>query len=1102
MSIVSIKAALRETLARYRDAVRCSWRLGHPWLMPDPAAAFQQNPDWQKDSNLALAASWIALLFALTLVAGLDLLLCVGDKTGIGDLLGAGAREEANKILDVWRQYGLLNPPWVPGLYLLCDIFLLVPAYVLAFGALARRLRHELVLDDNVLLLGWSSQSLICRGVLWLAIVDQVENVLGLLLLWEYLPELLYGVLAWTSRLKQWMLSALLLLLVYLFLEWFYNLSLARTKMRRAIVDIVWRSKYVLIGLIGYAMIAVVMDQSRDVLGGMAQAGFLPGLFAAVATLVSAWVLSQIAAMWPRIVCRLRSPESQIERHTQLRDKMIALPSLDDPLPGDAFAKWWARLLGALPILLLFWAGMRSAADAVIGGALKQGGDAGPAYGLLGLSLFTILLNLGWLAYRDHVGKQRENPCYYNCVDETGIRTEFQQYWTWQLPLVALVLYVFCRGLGSFLDNWPPLTYALISFAFGFWLALFGWLAQLELQRATPYVLLGAIFVGMLGYLGWTDNHLIRTEFGAGDIGLAWMAGFSSLLAFWLIVTLTYFVLSRDCWQQRFSRLQQSKRLATGARAALPFIGAALISFGSLLLLLHTADGFSRLPESIPATEARGIALDKALADWLDGLCRATPACRDSPPATAATSVAPNVAAPPTEPTAGNPTTPSRATRLPVWLVSAEGGGIRAGYWTARVLAEINARDPDFAAHTFALSGVSGGALGLAIWRACLDAKGAKRADDVRNCVEQLGNTDLLTPMVGAWLFEDVLARWLPVTMPWVGCAKPGCGFLSRGLWFERSIERGVPEMRRWLVGDRPQTHHHPYLLLNGTWVETGERAIASELLIDWNDFPSTRDQLAILGRDLPLATAAHNASRFPFANAIGAVRAAQARCSGRKPIDWRNGQPDSLTDEQAEPVICGHLADGGYVENSGTRTTLDLLAGLRRRLAASEISGLTATQRDWLRVHIEPRVIIIRNGLPARPTNTVSASGAANQETGDPLCRDESTADVTLNDPGKPRCTGNFKLYTDFLGPVVGAANSIGTGSQARHSEAALERQVRLFYEERSRQTNRPVLRMDQTDDGTLYPLGWYLSPTVRVGLRDQASKVVNVAFPTPLHP
>ncbi|MFP5288311.1 MAG: hypothetical protein ACLGI9_21425, partial [Thermoanaerobaculia bacterium] len=51
----------------------------------------------------------------------------------------------------------------------------------------------------------------------------------------------------------------------------------------------------------------------------------------------------------------------------------------------------------------------------------------------------------------------------------------------------------------------------------------------------------------------------------------------------------------------------------------------------------------------------------------------------------------------------------------PVFLVAAEGGGIRAAYWTAIALAEIQDRHPAFARHVFAISGISGGSLGAAV---------------------------------------------------------------------------------------------------------------------------------------------------------------------------------------------------------------------------------------------------------------------------------------------------------------------------------------------------------------------------------------------------
>src|SRR5262245_27366663 len=52
----------------------------------------------------------------------------------------------------------------------------------------------------------------------------------------------------------------------------------------------------------------------------------------------------------------------------------------------------------------------------------------------------------------------------------------------------------------------------------------------------------------------------------------------------------------------------------------------------------------------------------------------------------------------------------------PVFIVAAQGGGLYAAYHTARVLAVLQDECPAFAQHVFAISGVSGGSLGAAVF--------------------------------------------------------------------------------------------------------------------------------------------------------------------------------------------------------------------------------------------------------------------------------------------------------------------------------------------------------------------------------------------------
>ena len=56
----------------------------------------------------------------------------------------------------------------------------------------------------------------------------------------------------------------------------------------------------------------------------------------------------------------------------------------------------------------------------------------------------------------------------------------------------------------------------------------------------------------------------------------------------------------------------------------------------------------------------------------------------------------------------------------PVFIVAAPGGGIRAAYWTAGVLAALQDADRGFARHVLAISGVSGGSVGAGIFAALM----------------------------------------------------------------------------------------------------------------------------------------------------------------------------------------------------------------------------------------------------------------------------------------------------------------------------------------------------------------------------------------------
>lgn len=260
---------------------------------------------------------------------------------------------------------------------------------------------------------------------------------------------------------------------------------------------------------------------------------------------------------------------------------------------------------------------------------------------------------------------------------------------------------------------------------------------------------------------------------------------------------------------------------------------------------------------------------------------------------------------------------------VPVVLVATAGGGIRAAYWTATVLAAAEdawrARNPaaHFADHLFVVSGVSGGSVGAAFYTAALHDLGA--AAPKTAALREALSSDFLGPALTGLLYQDLIQTFLPLPVmedrgailerafesAWARQAPAGAGGLTVGLATLTGL-RGPAEP--WL----------PRLLLNGTNSATGQRMIATtsalrdpaghgrmvEVVVDALD---QHDYLApdasAAAPDIRLSTAAHNSARFPVVSPGGV---------------WPRGR--SL------------VVDGGYFENYGAETLLDLVTYLRER--------------------------------------------------------------------------------------------------------------------------------------------------------------------------
>ncbi|MCB1511178.1 MAG: hypothetical protein KDJ36_09750, partial [Hyphomicrobiaceae bacterium] len=142
----------------------------------------------------------------------------------------------------------------------------------------------------------------------------------------------------------------------------------------------------------------------------------------------------------------------------------------------------------------------------------------------------------------------------------------------------------------------------------------------------------------------------------------------------------------------------------------------------------------------------------------------------------------------------------------PVFVIAAEGGGIYAAAAVSTFLARMQEACPSFAQHIFAISAVSGGAVGSMAWHYALKAKrpefaregciGAGGKGSIQNAIRKVIQADHLSPLAGL-LVADVLGTY---------------DDRARGLeWsLRRSIENNVRAIPRSEIAQLYQHHWDP----------------------------------------------------------------------------------------------------------------------------------------------------------------------------------------------------------------------------------------------------------------------------------------------------
>ncbi len=283
--------------------------------------------------------------------------------------------------------------------------------------------------------------------------------------------------------------------------------------------------------------------------------------------------------------------------------------------------------------------------------------------------------------------------------------------------------------------------------------------------------------------------------------------------------------------------------------------------------------------------------------------------------------------------------------RYPVFIVAAQGGGLYAAYHTARVLAVLQDECPGFAQHVFAISAVSGGSLGAAVFASAV--KSISPEQTLEPCREPGSSAefleytdrflirDFLSPLAFLSVIPNIAQRiaGLPWTLLEVAPREVrsevrkrlrGVTSYDRALGLEygfeqawRDAERNPGKKVNFFATDSTAAWSGedavPALVLNAARADTGVTYSVAPFRLDATIHMDFRHK--VLGfeaprRDVRISTAVGLSARSPFITGPGMIRVA-----GRRWLEKHDSSFETIG-----------LVDGAFVENSGLATLGKLL--------------------------------------------------------------------------------------------------------------------------------------------------------------------------------
>lgn len=305
-----------------------------------------------------------------------------------------------------------------------------------------------------------------------------------------------------------------------------------------------------------------------------------------------------------------------------------------------------------------------------------------------------------------------------------------------------------------------------------------------------------------------------------------------------------------------------------------------------------------------------------------------------------------------------------RGLTYPIYVIAAEGGGIYAAHHAASFLARAQDLCPSFSRHVFAISGISGGSLGSSIFTGLLMDPGNSQAlavgKDIVRCkasdgtvgpletvADKMLSTDLLSPLVAATLIKDVPQRFWPAPIGSFDRARA----LEDGVnaaWRREGQSEGV--LDNAVIDSWSPDSTVPALILNTTNVGTGERVATSPISLVWSgrSIETTRGRYLEENEGLSILSAAVLSARFTYITPAGTLYSAS----------------DFLEEGEQPPKV--RLVDGGYFENSGVDTAIDIVEAVRP-IAQKNGADIRLISLQYTTVRSEPGQFLAESLAPIR---------------------------------------------------------------------------------------------------------------------------------------